>query len=88
MIKNIVIGKPIVHPKYIFCKEEDEWTLEEKETLFTEERFLPRIMVDLGIAKSISEVKRNKKELFISLDTLDYKEVKWGKHRLFILVGE
>ena len=45
-------------------------------------------MVDLGVVKSTSEVRRNRKELFISLDSLDYKEVKWGKHRLFILIGE
>ena len=57
----------------------------EKETLFTEERFLPKIMVDLGVVKSTSEVRRNRKELFISLDYLDYKEVKWGKHRLYNL---
>lgn len=88
MIKNIIIGKPIVHPKYIFCNEDSEWEEVEKETLFTEERFLPKIMVDLGVVKSTSEVRRNRKELFVSLDSLDYKEIKWGKHRLFILIGE
>ena len=24
MVKNIIIGKPIVHPKYIFCSEDTE----------------------------------------------------------------
>ena len=54
---------------------------------YTEERFLPKIMVDLGIVKSISEVRRNKPELIINLNKLDYLEIKWGKSYLFILVG-
>lgn len=53
MIKNIVIGKPIVHPKYIFCKEEDEWTLEEKETLFTIEVRTP-VTLSNGIYDSLT----------------------------------
>lgn len=37
--------------------------------------------------KSISEVKRNRKDLWISLDKLDYIEIKVSKRRLYILVG-
>lgn len=87
VIKDIIIGKPIVAPWYIFCKEEHEWDEVKDDIYYTEERFLPEIMVDLGIVKSTSEVKRNKPELIKELNNLDYIEVKWGKHRLFILIG-
>ena len=85
--KDIIIGKPIVEPWYIFCKEKEEWNKIKDDMYYTEERFLPRIMIELGIVKSISEVKRNKPELMINLDKLDYLEIKWGKSYLFILVG-
>lgn len=86
--KNIIIGKPIVHPWYIFCEYENEWKEEKENIYYTEERFLPKIMVDLGIVKSISEVRRNQPKYVCTLDKLDYMEVKWGKNKLFILVGE
>ena len=55
--KDIIIGKPIVEPWYIFCKEKEEWNKIKDDMYYTEERFLPKIMVDLGIVKSISEVR-------------------------------
>lgn len=88
MIKDVIIGKPIIDPWYIFCKEEYEWDEIKDEIYYTEERFLPKIMVDLGIVKSVSEVKRNQSKLIKELNNLDYLEIKWGKNRLFILVGE
>lgn len=87
MIKDIVIGKPIVEPWYMFCKEQEEWDEVKDDVYYTNERFLPRIMVDLGIVESISEVRRNKPELVKNLTDLDYLEVRWGKSYLFILVG-
>ena len=87
-IQDVITGKPIVEPWYMFCKEKDEWEEIKNDIYYTEERFLPRIMVDLGIVKSISEVRRNKPQLMKTLDKLDYIEIKWGKSHLFILVGE
>ena len=88
-IENIVIGKPLLHPKEFFALDESDWINNEKnKTIYTEERFLPRILVDLGFTKSTSEVRRNKKELFITLGKLDFLEVKWGKKKCHILVGE
>jgi hypothetical protein len=88
-IENIVIGNPIVEPSSIFGKDEEDWILfEQEKTYFTSERFLPRILVDLGIAPSISEVRRNRKDLVRTLEQLDYLEIKYGKRRLFILVGK
>lgn len=89
MIENIVIGKPIVETWTMFSTDYDDWErIEKDKTLFTTERFLPKILVDIGVTKSTSEIRRNRRDLFKSLDTLDYLEIKLGKKRLFILVGE
>ena len=70
-IENIVVGKPIVEPSAMFAVDEDDWERIEKEkTYYTEERFLPRILVDIGIYPSVNEIRRNKPELMISLDKL------------------
>lgn len=90
-IENIVIGTPIVDPKDIFASDEDDWTRMEKEkTYYTEERFLPKILVELGIYPSISEIRRNKPNLMVSLDKLDFIDnLKASKkRRVWILVGE
>lgn len=87
-IENIVIGKPIVESCDIFAKDMEDWEKNEKEkTFYTEERFLPKILVEIGATKSISEIRRNRKDLMITLDELDYKEIKLGKRRIFVLVG-
>ena len=88
-VENIVVGKPIVEPTEIFAKDKKDWEQVEKEkTIWTEERNLAVILKELGIVKSVSEVRRNKPQLCIKLDTLDYMEIKWGKRKLFVLVGE
>ena len=90
-IENVVIGKPIVEPSAMFATDEYDWERNEKEkTYYTYERFLPRILVDIGIYPSISEIRRNKPELMISLDKLDFIDnLKASKkRRLWILVGE
>ena len=90
-IENIVIGKPIGERCAMFASDEDDWERTEKEkTYYTEERFLPRILVDIGIYPSVNEIRRNKPELMISLDDLDFIDnLKASKkRRLWILVGE
>ena len=88
IVRDIVIGKPICEPWYMFCNEQNEWDDIKDNVLFTEERYLPKLMVECGLVKSISEVRRNKPELVINLDKPDFIEVKWGKSRLYIQVGE
>ena len=90
-IENIVIRNPIVDPSLMFAKDEDDWnSIEKEKTYFTEKRFLPRILVDIGIYPSVNEIKRNKPELMITLDKLDFiiclKVSK--KRKVWILVGE
>ena len=90
-VENIVIGKPVVDPQQLFALDKDDWNRVEKEkTYYTEERFLPRILVDIGIYPSVSEIRRNKPQLVITLDHLDFmNEIKVSKKRkLWIAIGE
>lgn len=90
-IENVVIGKPIVPEKDMFSIDENDWEIFEKDkTYYTNERFLPRILVDIGIYPSISEIRRNRKDLMITLDKLDFiDKLKVAKKKyLWILVGE
>ena len=90
-VENIVIGKPIVDPSAMFSKDENDWNnIEKEKTYYTDERFLPRILVNIGIYPSVNEIRRNKPELMISLDKLDFVDnLKVSKRRkLWILVGE
>lgn len=88
-IENIVINSPLVPPEEIFSSSHEDWiNVEQDKTYYTEEIFLPRIMVELEIVKSVSEVRRNKPELVKELNNYDYLEIKWGKRKLFILVGK
>lgn len=86
-IENIVINSPLVPPEEIFASSYEDWiNVEQDKTYYTEETLLPRIMAELGIVKSVSEVRRNKPELVKELNDYDYLEIKWGKRKLFILV--
>ena len=90
-VENIVIGKPIAEPSLMFAADLDDWNnIEKEKTYYTDERFLPRILVDIGIYPSVNEIRRNKPELMISLDKLDFIDnLKASKKRkLWILVGE
>ena len=89
MFHNAVIGKPIVAPCLILANDEKDWAeTEEKNTLFTDTRFLPAVMKEAGIVNSIGEVRRNRPDLCITLDHADCINLKWGKKWLYIVVGE
>ena len=92
-IENIVIGKPIVEPYELLAKDIEDWNLDKLEkTYFTNDRFLPKILVDIGIYPSVNEIRRNRPDLMISFDSdkLDFIEkLKVGKRRfLWIIVGK
>lgn len=66
-VENIVIGKPVVEPQQLFAADENDWNrIEQEKTYYTNERFLPRILVELDIYPSISEIRRNKPNLMVS----------------------
>lgn len=49
-IENIVIGKTIAEPKSLLALNDKDWFGNELDkTWFTNETFLPRILVDIGI---------------------------------------
>lgn len=88
-VENVVIGMPICEPKELLSSDVLDWeTIESEKTYFTTERYLPRILVELGIYPSVSEIKRNKPELMITLNELDFIRIKATKKRmLWVLVG-
>ena len=87
-VENIVIGTPLVTPESIFSSSHDDWiNNEEPKTFYTEERFLPKILVQAGISKSANEIRRNRSDLIRNMDELSYEEIKIGKRKIFILVG-
>lgn len=89
MFHNVVIGKPLVEPWVLLANDKKDWVeTEEKDTLFTSTRFLPTVMKEAGIVSSTGEVRRNRPDLCINLESVDFINLKWGKKRLFIVVGE
>lgn len=89
-IENMVIGKPLVEPFIMFSNGTvEDWNNNESEkTYYTNERYLPKILKDIGFTKSTSEIRRNRKDLCVTLDKLDFLEIKLGKKKLWILVGD
>ena len=89
-IENIVIGTPLVSAKELLSANDSDWAnVEFEKTIFTNERYLPNILVQLGIYPSISEIRRNKPELMIRLDKIDFINIRpKKKHPLWIVVGE
>lgn len=89
MIENIVIGTPLANPKHLFSSNDEEWEQYIKdEVYYTDERYLPRLLVECGIVKSTSEVRRNQPHLVRYLNEVDFIKVKWGKRFIWIMIGE
>ena len=86
MVENIVIGKPLVSLDVLLGDEVNNnynYTYEVEE-----ERYLPKILVKHGFIKSIRELKRNRKDLDVMLCKPDCLDVKIGKKKVYIVVGE
>lgn len=57
----------------MFSADEEGWNrVKKKKTYYTEERFSPRILVDIGIYPSVNEIRRNKPELMVELSKLGF----------------
>lgn len=88
MYQNVVIGFPLVEPWELLAYDKDDWEQnEEANTLFTETRYLPTVMKEAGLVQSTREVKRNRPDLCKALDEIGCIDLKWGKKRLYIVVG-
>ena len=84
MYQNVQVGYPIVAISDLIPADEFD------QTFGTETRYLPKIMVEAGIVKSTSEVRRNRPDLCITFpdDMTDCLTIKWGKKFLFIIIGK
>lgn len=77
---NVVTGTPIVDLHHLYSEESID--------LFTKERYLPKILVEIGFFTSISQVRKNRPDLLISLNKLDFIHIRVGKNHLWLTVGE
>lgn len=88
MIENIIIGSPLVS-EYILLGDELNPNYNWRDvTVYDNERYLPKLLVNHGIMTSIREVKRNRKDLDYNLDKPDFLELKIGKKKVWIVIGE
>ena len=87
-IENIVIGNLLCNPADLFAEDSNDWENNEKaKTLFTSERSLPKILVELGIYPSTSEIRRNRTDLMITLDKVDFIDKLKVKKKQFIWIA-
>ena len=90
-IENVVIGNIDTCESDLFAYDEKDWCQNEVDkTYYTNERFLPKILVALSIYPSVSEIRRNKPDLMITLSAKDFiSKLKVAKKRyLWIAIGE
>ena len=74
MFQNVIIGNLLCEPHLLFAYDEQDWENNEKQnTLITNERFLPRLLFEAGIAKSANEVRKNRPELVKELAEVDFR---------------
>lgn len=89
MFLNAVIGTPLIDPAALLSYDKEDWEKVEKDqTMFTSQHYLPALLKEAGIAPSTNEVRRNRPDLVITLDKPDCFWVKFGKKKLYIVVGE
>lgn len=81
---NVQVGYPIIPLSELVPIEEFS------DSISTMTRYLPKIMVEAGIVSSTSEVRRNRPDLckMYPDDMTTCEEIKWGKKRLYVVVGK
>ncbi len=87
-IENIIIGKPLVSEELLLSdlnNENDNW---KDVTVRDDERFLPKLLANHGFTSSAKEIRRNRPDLVLTLDKPDFLDIKLGKKRIWIVVGE
>ena len=88
MIENIVIGEPLVSLDVLLGDESNPSYNWKEVTVNEEERFLPKLLVKYGFTSSVKEIRRNRQDLVVNLEKTDFLEIKIGKKKLWIVVGE
>lgn len=86
VFENVVVGSPIVDLCELF-DDDLSWV---SKTYFTHERYLPRILKNIGLVPSTSWVKKNRPDLDRELNELDCFEVRIGKMKppVYFVVGK
>ena len=90
-IENIIICVPLCSwTELITDGTKNDIKKEMEQTHFTSVRNLAYILKEIGVVKSVSEVRRNKPDLctVIPDDTVDCFWMKWGKRRFYVVVGK
>jgi len=77
---NIIIGSPLVYLDKLGITENEN-------TIFENERFLPRLLVKYGFFKSTSQLRKNRPDLWRELNIIDFEEIKIGHKRVWIVTG-
>jgi len=88
MIENIVIGKPLVSLDTLLGDESNPNYNWQEITVYEDEIFLPKLLVKHGFTSSVKEIRRNRPDLVINLETPDFLEIKLGKKKLWVVIGE
>jgi hypothetical protein len=82
--QNIVIGQKNQDLlPHLFARDSEDWKIEKLITIWTDERFLPKIMLQSGLINRLSEIK-NRKDLWIDITESGYQEIRFGKRMLAI----
>ena len=71
-IENIVIGNPLVSLDILLGSEQYYQYNYMEVTVMDTERYLPKLLVNHGFISSVSECKRNRKDLRILLNSRDF----------------
>ena len=71
-IENIVIGTPLVSLDILLGSEQYPQYDYMEVTVIDTERYLPKLLVNHGFISSVSECKRNRKDLRILLNSRDF----------------
>ena len=78
---NIIIGTPLVNLSQLGITQSEI-------TITDEERFLPKLLVKYGFFKFNSQLRKNRPDLWRTLDKPDFEEIKIGHKRVWIVVGK
>lgn len=83
---NIIIGTPIVGLNILGINDDtwNEWTIFEDGS----ERRLDRLLVEHGFFSSMGQLRKNRPDLVKELNGLDFIELKIGRKRVCVVVGE
>jgi len=79
---TVIVGFPLLLPES-YGHDDNE----DGKVVSTLERSIPRILVSLSFAKSVSEVKRNRQELDKKVEPNTTHFVKFGRNLVYIIGG-